>query len=637
MRHLMRMGGGVGGLFLLMAWLAPAAPEDAIQRAVNQGVRYLRDIQNQDGTWPYQQGGQNQIGATALAGLTLLECGAPALDPAVQNASRAVRQQCTDLNTTYALALAIMFFDRLADPGDVPLIHALAVRLMGGQHLSSGGWTYTCPVVGGDAEMRRLGEIIRQQNELAARRVPFMPAPPGKRERPPLPRELQDQLTLLNRQQAVPLGRGDHGVGGDNSNTQFAILGLWVARRHGIPCELALDRVAGRFRNSQQADGGWGYTPGMPSSPAMTCAGLLGLGVAHGAANEAAARATAKDAKGTKPAKDKGARDPARDPAVKAGLLALGTTIGAPGDWRAVAPRLAGRMGRGHYFLWSMERVAVAFGLPTIGKKDWYAWGAQILVATQDADGAWRGEYAEGGVDTCFALLFLRRSNLAQDLTASLKGKIQDPGEVVLRSGGVGGESLKSQTLKSGVELVDKTAPSPGPAKDAGVAPASFPPPASERTEGDAAKLGSQLVKAPADQQEALLNQMREGKGTAFTQTLAAAIPQLSGPTKAKARDALAERLARMSADTLREKFRDANVEVRRAAALACVIREEKSCIPDLVTLLQDAEALVSRAALVALKDLTGQDFGPAPTATRAEREQALAKWKGWWAKQGGK
>ena len=47
------------------------------------------------------------------------------------------------------------------------------------------------------------------------------------------------------------------------------------------------------------------------------------------------------------------------------------------------------RIEKGHYYLWSLERVAVAYGLETIGKKNWYDWGADILVATQEMNGSW--------------------------------------------------------------------------------------------------------------------------------------------------------------------------------------------------------------------------------------------------------
>jgi uncharacterized protein (TIGR03067 family) len=52
--------------------------------------------------------------------------------------------------------------------------------------------------------------------------------------------------------------------------------------------------------------------------------------------------------------------------------------------------------------------------------------------------------------------------------------------------------------------------------------------------------------------------------------------------------------------------------------------------------LLDDPEPPVVRAAHVALKALTGQDFGPVPDASRAESAKAVAAWKSWWTKQGG-
>src|SRR5262249_15076762 len=134
-------------------------------------------------------------------------------------------------------------------------------------------------------------------------------------------------------------------------------------------------------------------------------------------------------------------RDPDHDPAIRAGFFALGTALNQP----------FGNVGNTFYLLWSVERVGVAYGLKTIGRLDWYAKGSEILLATQQADGSWRGEYAEGGADTCFALLFLRRTNLARDLSFSLRGK-RDPGEVSLRSVGAGAENVQgSRGPKPGI------------------------------------------------------------------------------------------------------------------------------------------------------------------------------------------
>jgi HEAT repeat protein len=154
------------------------------------------------------------------------------------------------------------------------------------------------------------------------------------------------------------------------------------------------------------------------------------------------------------------------------------------------------------------------------------------------------------------------------------------------------------------------------------------------RTDSEATRLSKQLLEAPTAEQEATLSRLRDGKGIEYTQALAAAIGQLKGEPKNKARDALAERLAQMTADTLRDKLQDKDLEVRRAAALACALKEDQAHIPDLIGLLDDPEVAVMRAARAALRELTSEDFGPDANASRAEQAIAVAAWKQWWAKR---
>jgi hypothetical protein len=66
-------------------------------------------------------------------------------------------------------------------------------------------------------------------------------------------------------------------------------------------------------------------------------------------------------------------------------------------------------------------------------------------------------------------------------------------------------------------------------------------------------------------------------------------------------------------------------------------MKVDKESITNLIMLLEDRESIVARAAKAALKDLTGQDFGPAADATPEARGRAVAAWKAWWEKQGGK
>ena len=75
------------------------------------------------------------------------------------------------------------------------------------------------------------------------------------------------------------------------------------------------------------------------------------------------------------------------------------------------------------YFLWSVERVAVLYQLSRIEGKDWYRWGMQVLLSYQNPEGGWSlgGVGANELSNTCFALLFLQRANLVQDLTDKLE------------------------------------------------------------------------------------------------------------------------------------------------------------------------------------------------------------------------
>jgi hypothetical protein len=141
----------------------------------------------------------------------------------------------------------------------------------------------------------------------------------------------------------------------------------------------------------------------------MTAVGLMGLAVGRGAAPEAQV-----------PGRPQG-----NDEGINTGLWALGSYLTHPGDRKKGAVNL--------YFLWSLERVGVLYNLKTIGGKDWYAWGVKHVLPAQKANGSWFGDGYLGSsptVDTCFALLFLKRSDLFPELREKLHEylSITDPG-----------------------------------------------------------------------------------------------------------------------------------------------------------------------------------------------------------------
>ncbi len=621
---------------------APAVDKKAINEAIDRGVAGLKRMQRDDGTWPHKE-----IGATALAGLTLLECGVPKSDRSVQQAAEAVRKAGLTLTHTYSLSLSVLFLDRLDRAEDTPLIESMIVRLLAGQGFL-GGWSYECPF-NGPNEVKRLtaemegGRVLRGSRDLS--RLPAK----GKRTTADLPKEIQAQLHLLARAAAVPNPRA---MACDNSNTQFATLALWVGRRYGVPTQAALLRVDRYFRSNQADDGGWGYGPrlgpqmprgpfqpppppgavSMDPTPTMTCAGLLGLVCGHGASLDN------KKARNVKV-------DVSKDARLKAGLKALSAAVGKPVGWDGNGDKPAAipeASGKAYYFFWSLERIAVILGLETIDRKDWYNWGAEILLGNQRPGGLWIGEYGDCGADTCFALLFLKKVDLAHDLTAGLKGT-RGLGDKILKVGGVGGSGLKGVKPGKGFETVGIGA-KPGKKKPDGEpdrTPDSKPKPATDTSkprtaaEETANRLVQELRAARGETaRAAVLKKLRDTRGSAYTDALAGVIPELDNEARKAAREALADRLTRMKATTLREYLKASDAEVRRAAALAIGQKDEKSLTPDLIGLLDDDSLLVRRAALASLKEMTRQDFGPRSGADAAERKKAIAAWRAWWKKQ---
>jgi hypothetical protein len=438
----------------------PALPPDVqrqVDDAVSRGTQFLASQQRPDGRWRVV--GNHPIGYVALPGLTLLECGAAPNDSQVQSAAAAVRASAERLNQTYELALAILFLDKLGDAQDRETIRSMALRLVAGQN-NSGGWTYHCSP-GTTESQQDLLAFLREDRayrlaHLAGKGAMANPlglteadlgrsasgeGDPSSRdtlsaggkgrpaevaEPPVVPASLR-HLPIFSRQNpAKQFGRRG-GFQGDHSNTQFALLGLWVARRYDIPLERTFALAELRFRRLQRPDGGWGYLANQPSTNTMTCVGLLGLAVGRGIEYELLHLDQANQGAAVK-------KLTTEDPGIQKGLKRLGQAIGPPTGHTSGLPMA------NLYFLWSVERVAVLYDLKTIGNKNWYLWGTEILLANQRDNGSWTGgQYHQANpvIDTCFALLFLKRANLVSDLSDNLRRfvPVVDPDR---RSGGGG-------------------------------------------------------------------------------------------------------------------------------------------------------------------------------------------------------
>jgi len=382
-------------LVVLAAVVAAASPglaqvsppsEETITAARARGVKHLKSKQKKDGSWDFSG---HEVGITALCTIALIENGVDLTDPVVQNGYEFVKKKAKEQKNTYDLALIIVMLQRMGDRRDRPLIRTMAARLMAGQ-LESGGWHYTCP--GAELDVEKV---------------------------------MKD---------AGPKPKSGFG---DNSCTQFAVLGLWVASRTGIDIEKTLQRVQERFEGNQTEDGGWNYAKDpklekQVSSPPMTGAGLFCLAVARAwRLKETQKEGGKKESARAKPEESTGngassGRQTLLDDATFArGLKRTGEFAGGIGP------------GVGRYFLWSVERVGVLLGLEKIGDSTWFPVGANALLKDQKEDGSWPTAWPDtdpaGLSDTCFALLFLRRANLGSDISRLLEEEHEEKFEILGR------------------------------------------------------------------------------------------------------------------------------------------------------------------------------------------------------------
>jgi hypothetical protein len=612
----------------LAAGVTPAASQKEIDEAIKKGCDYLRSVHGNKNR--VEQFTTHGAGPTCLAGLAMLEGQVPAGDPAVVNVTAAIRDAAYSASKTYQVALCLMYLDRYGDTADDPLIQILACRLLAGQ-TPNGGWGYDCP--SGGFNDQQLRAIKAEKNNGAPRMHP----------------EVVKYAQTLQ-------GGGLGSSGDDNSNTQFAALAVWMARKHGVPVEDALNRIQTRFMTSQSPTGSWHYNGGVVggaamgpgSSPSMFCAGLIGLATAVGRREEARAKANTPKVEepkpDSKPERRPGGDDPLFNPPEKPVAPpkkparpapdALDIAVGRAFDGLGMVVAGSAQQGGGAlvlseggmhgsndlYFFWSLERVCVIYGIERLGGVNWYEAGAHTLVVNQAANGTWGGTKTTGyGVDvnTSFAVLFLCRSNLARDLS----GKVQnDTYTTMTNQPNRGGGASRTGDPRPG----GNTATIPEPAS----------PGLPEVVGSDAAVEAAKLVRSEGKDFKTQLQKLRDTRGDTWTEALVTATNRLEADRLKEARQALAERLTRMSAATLRWMAKADEPELRRGAVLAMGMKDDKAHVPDLIDALLDDEEVVVRAAKAGLKSITGQDFGPVNNATIGEKKIAVEGWREWYGKQ---
>jgi hypothetical protein len=318
---------------------------ELVRGSIARGCAFLASNQNPNGSFGAAGFGRGSypVGPSALTTLALLNSGVSPSDPVIVKALNYLRG-FRDPGGTYETSLVLMALVAAKDSErDKLRIAALAERLEGMQTTRgpfAGMWNYGHGAYGGGTE--------------------------------------------------------------DNSNTQFAVLGLREAAVAGFKVrrktwELTLKH----FADSQNGDGGWGYHLLDPSTGSMTCSGIGSLVIC-----EQMLGSTEDD---TNP--DGTPKCCSKSPRTTASLrravewfehyFAVGVNPGHGASWVL-------------YYLYGVERAGRLSGQRFFGSHDWYREGATYLIEGQSRlHGSWNATFtsveSDRVVASSFALLFLSK------------------------------------------------------------------------------------------------------------------------------------------------------------------------------------------------------------------------------------
>lgn len=275
---------------------------------------------------------------------------------------------------TYVAGLLCMLVEDLGDPRYYPLLRE-AVRMLVESQGPSGSWGYGIKLPDELFDGDYAGSPLQVNNGLS----------------------LDDPLGITEtwKRFTAPEFGGD----GDNSSSQFALLGLRSAARLGIRVPNATWKNALAFYGRNQAPGGgWAYVSGddKASYGSMTLAGLSALAICR--------HELALD-------------DPTVDARIEraAGWIATRFKVDEnPGEKNYLG-----------YYLYSLERTGRILATEHFGEHEWYPRGCKQLLGMQRKDALWSIEPSEADerLATSFALLFLTRA------TATLKVEIPRGGK----------------------------------------------------------------------------------------------------------------------------------------------------------------------------------------------------------------
>jgi hypothetical protein len=352
--------------------------EHDIERAVRQGIAWLKTAPS-----PVSH---RDLDADELILYSLFIGGVPHDDPVFDGTLRKVVDKAPA--RTYAAALTAMVLAEMDATGYRWKLEEIA-RFLVDTQCRNGQWGY------GEAlprETRTPSPAPRPKTRTpAAGSVAAQPIPYGVRY-PDGWQPRRAGTSAGSPRTAVPRRlRGPEQ--GDNSNSQYAALGLRACWESGIDPDPGCVRDAlAWWEQTPCGDGSWNYsrdwnwdTDGSRGWGSMTAGGITALVIY-------------RNMLGLPWRNDRRVDD---------GLKWLALSWNLSGNPGAEG---LGAAAHHYYFLYGLERAGMIYGTDRIGAHDWYDEGAKYLMDHQRADGSWKGDGGNEVHDTCFAILFLRRA-----------------------------------------------------------------------------------------------------------------------------------------------------------------------------------------------------------------------------------
>jgi hypothetical protein len=366
---------------VLLALLLQAVDQKAIDAAVAKGVEWLKKAGSPSFANP--EDGWHVPDSDELILWTFTHAGVPESDARFKELFH--KMVNAPLGRTYKAALQAMILEEVDRKTWQKRISYCAHFLVDNQ-CRNGQWGYGDPVNAPPPGVPSGGPAVRSLGGKEG----------GPRVKPPVSKRLNVTQTRFV------------GESGDNSNSQYAALGLRACHEAGINIpKTVIHQARNWWISTAVKDGekdavasgggslpqGWGYriTDGAEPYGSMT-AGAVGAVAIYDHLLD---------------------KDFRKDPVVQGGLAWLAKNYSVTENPGArVHFGDGGRQAARYYYLYALERAGILTGQPLLANKDWYLDGARVLLADQGADGSWnKNSSGENAVwQTCFAILFLKKA-----------------------------------------------------------------------------------------------------------------------------------------------------------------------------------------------------------------------------------